>query len=113
MARLQKEPAAPRRRSPPARTPEERENELTNLAVNVAEEQLIARTASSQVITHFLKLATVREQLEREKLQRENALLTAKAEALATQGRIEEMYKDAIHAIRKYQGHAEEEDYDD
>ena len=43
----------------PALSPEARENQLIDLAVNLAEQQLLDGTASSQVITHFLKLGHV------------------------------------------------------
>ena len=98
----------------PAISPEARENQLISLAVEVAEEQLRNRTASSQVITHFLKLATVKEQLEREKLEKENKLLDAKTGALESAGRVEELYKNALEAFRSYGGYGggvDDEDY--
>lgn len=68
-------------------------------------------TASSQVITHFLKLATGREQLEREKLQSENSLLKAKIEALASAARVEELYAKALTAMRTYAGQPTDDDF--
>ena len=65
----------------PADSPEARENQLIAAAVNLAEKQLIEGTASPSVITHYLKMASRKEQLEREKLERENEVLRAKAEA--------------------------------
>lgn len=100
----------------PALTPEARENQMISLAVDLAEKQLKEGTASSQVITHFLKLATVREKLERERLIKENKLLEAKTESIERSDRIESMYKDAIAAMRRYGGHGdseEDEEYDD
>lgn len=96
----------------PALTPEARENQLVSLAVDLAERQLLEGTASSQVITHYLKLGSTREKAEREKLQRENELLAAKAEALKSAQRVEELYAKAISAMRKYsgQGGADEDD---
>lgn len=88
----------------PALTPEARENQLVSLAVDLAEKQLLEGTASSQVITHYLKLGSTREKAEREKLQRENELLAAKAEALKSAQRVEELYTEAIRAMRKYSG---------
>lgn len=93
------------KRRPPARTPEARENEMISLAVEVAEKQLRQGTASAQVISHFLKLGSSREKLEQERLAKENELLTAKAEALASQARVEELYKQALGAMRTYAGH--------
>ena len=85
-----KEPAEevhqPRRRR--ATTPEARENQLVSLAVDLAEKQLREGTASSQVISHYLKLGTSREQLEQERLRRENKLLEARVEAIESQKRV-------------------------
>lgn len=91
-------------REQPAMTPEARENQLIALAYNRAEEQLVAGTASSQVITHFLKLGTMKAQLEKEKLEQENSLLRAKTEALESQKASEELYKKALDAMRVYSG---------
>ncbi len=90
--------------SRPATSPEARENQLISLAVDLAEKQIRAGTASSQVISHFLKLATSREQLEQDRLRGENALLEAKIESLASQKRVEELYQNALNAMRSYAG---------
>lgn len=96
--------------SPPAFTPEARENQLIALATNLAEKQLREGTASSQVITHYLKLATTKEKLEKEKLEAENKLLKAKTESLESSKRIEELYAQAIKAMRTYSGSDTEEE---
>lgn len=95
----------------PALTPEARENQMVSLAVDLAEKQLIEGTASSQVITHYLKLGTMKhkaemEKLEREKekLERENELLKAKTECLQSAKRVEELYEDALKAMKSYSG---------
>ena len=95
-------------RSHPAATPEERENQLISLAFDRAEQQLRDGTASSQVITHFLKLGTVKAEYEVEKLKKENALLEAKTSAIESQENIERLYADAIDAMKKYRGNSEE-----
>lgn len=95
----------------PALTPEARENQMIALAIDLAEQQLIDGTASSQVITHFLKLATVKEKLNNEKLEEENKLLRAKTEAIKAQQNTQEMYLAAIEAMKMYTGNAEK--YDD
>lgn len=89
---------------PPATTPEGRENQLIAAAVDLAEKQILDGTASAQVISHFLKLGSPREVLERERLANENALLKAKVETLQQQGRMEELYTNAINAMRTYSG---------
>ena len=66
-------------------------------------------TASSQVITHYLKLGTERERLEREKLAKENELLIAKTEATKSAQRIEELYSNALEAMRRYSGRGDED----
>ena len=99
----------PGRNSRPALTPEARENQMVALAVNLAEQQLRDGTASSQVITHYLKLGTMKEKLEREKLEKENELLRAKTEAIQSAKRIEELYADAIKAMQRYQGRTEDD----
>lgn len=96
--------ASETRRPRPALTPEARENQLIALAIDRAEQQLLDGTASSQVITHYLKLGSTKERLEREKLERENELLRAKAESIQSAQRIEELYKNALDAMRSYRG---------
>ena len=86
----------------PATTPEARENQLISLAVDLAEQQLRDGSASSQVITHFLKLGSTREQAELEKLKRENALLKAKTDMIESTARTEELYTKALSAMKSY-----------
>ena len=95
------------RRHRPALTPEGRENQLISLAEDLAEKQLREGTASSQVITHYLKLGTVREKYELEKLKRENALLEAKKEVMESSKKVEELYANAIRAFQSYNGQEE------
>lgn len=91
-------------RHAPARTPEGRENQLISLAIDLAEKQLQEGTASSQVITHFLRLGTERERLEREKLEQENLLINEKINAIRAAERVEELYTNAIAAMKSYGG---------
>lgn len=93
----------------PALTPEARENQMISLAVDLAEKQLMEGTASSQVITHYLKLGSTKERLEKEKLEEENKLLKAKTEALQSAKRVEELYADAISAMKRYSGNGGED----
>ena len=92
-----------------ALTPEARENQLIYLATELAEKQLRDGTASSQVITHYLKLGSSKEKLEQEILKENKKLLTAKTEAIQSAKRIEELYTQAITAMRTYGGHGEED----
>ena len=95
----------------PALTPEARENQMISLAVDLAERQLQEGTASSQVITHYLKLGSMRERLEREKLEEENKLLKAKTAQIQSMKRVEELYEEAIKAMRNYSGQGEQDEY--
>lgn len=104
---------AEKRRRRPATTPEGRENQNISLAVDLAERQLMEGTASAQVITHYLKMSSTREALEQERLQRENLLLAAKVDQMASMQRIEELYESALNAMSAYTGNEAVEEFDD
>lgn len=106
-------PSDAKRRMRPALTPEARENQMISLAVDLAEQQLVDGTASAQVITHYLKLGTMKEKLEREKLQKENELLVAKAKALESTERIEKLYEEAMNAFKSHGSVGDYEEMDD
>lgn len=93
----------------PAFTTEARENQLISLAVDLAEQQLRDGTASSQVITHYLKLGTRKERLEQEILEKQSELITAKTKAYQSSEELKALYKDALDAMRMYAGNEEEE----
>ncbi|MET0463494.1 MAG: hypothetical protein ABW007_10075 [Chitinophagaceae bacterium] len=82
------------------------------MAIDLAEKQLAEGTASAQVITHYLKLGSTRERLEQERLYRENELLGARVETLASAKKVEELYAAALDAMRQYAGR-EVSDMDD
>ena len=94
----------------PATTPEERENQLIELAYDLVEERLRDGTATSQETTHFLKAGSMKTQYEIEKLRKENSLLVAKVTNLESQRRIEDLYEEAIKAMRVYSGHGDDEE---
>ena len=94
----------------PALTPEARENQMIALAVDLVEQRLLDGTASSQETTHFLKLGSMKNRLEMEKLQEENRLLKARTEALQSAKRVEERYSEAIKAMRRYSGQGSDDD---
>ena len=93
-----------KKRSRVPMTPEDREQYLINLLLDAAEKQLREGTASSQVITHFLKLGSSREQLEQDKLREETKQTKAKIDSLEAAANSEERYAEAIEAMRRYQG---------
>lgn len=97
----------------PALTPEARENQLISLAVDLAEKQLMEGTASSQVITHYLKLGSTKERIEREILEKQKELIQAKTENLQSAKKIEELYTNALNAMKNYSGQQTEEDEED
>lgn len=101
------------RKRKPGVTPEAREQQMINLAIQRAEQQLIDGTASSQVITHYLKLGSTKERLEKEILAKQKELIDAKTESLKAAKRLDAIYADAIAAMRRYSGHDDEEDYED
>lgn len=111
MAKIKVDTKQDKKKIRPALTPEARENQLVYLATELAEQQLRDGTASSQVITHFLKLGSSKEKIEHEILVKQKELITAKTEALQSSKRIEELYANAISAMKSYSGMGES--YDD
>lgn len=112
MPRKQVEHKPPNKKRRPATTPEARENQLISLAVDLAEQQLSAGTASSQVITHYLKLGSTKEKIEQEILKSQKELIQAKTESIQSAKRVEELYKEALNAMRAYSGQ-QKDDYDE
>lgn len=110
MAKTKKTSPNPSRKIRPALTPEARENQLISLAVDLVEQRLIDGTASSQETTHFLKLGSIKNRLEMEKLEEENRLLKAKTESIQSQKRVEELYAEALNAMRSYAGQVGDND---
>ena len=94
----------------PALTPEAMENQMISLAVDLAEKQLQEGTASSQVITHYLKLGSMRERLEREKLAEENKLLRAKTKSIEEAADMKDLYVNAIKAMARYSGNGDDDE---
>ena len=93
----------------PALAPEARENQLISFAVDLAEKQLLDGTASSQVITHYLKLGSTKERIEKEILEKQKELIEAKTQSLQSAKRIEELYIHALDAMRNYSGQGGDE----
>ena len=89
----------------PAMSAEAVENRLINKAYKAVERRIEDGTATAAELTHFLRLGSAKEQLELEKLKKENELLKAKTESLRSQEEVKEMYANAIKAFGKYSGH--------
>lgn len=98
-----------KRRQAPAMTAEAREKQMISLAIDLAEKQLAEGTASSQVITHYLKLGSSKESLEKDKLKTENELLKVKTDAIKSAKSVEKLYTEALDAMRNYSGYSNEE----
>lgn len=107
--KVTKSSEAPKRMRP-ALSPEARENQLVSLAVNLAEKQLAEGTASSQVITHYLKMGSTKERIEKEILEKQKELIEAKTQSLQSAKKIEELYTSALAAMRNYSGQGSEDD---
>jgi len=100
------------KRRPPAKTPEAREDQLVALAINLAEQQLSEGTASSQVMTHFLKLGSTKDRIEKELLEEKKKVLKAKVEAMESAKRVEQLYTKALDAMKDYSGKGDDDSYD-
>lgn len=96
------------KKRPPSTTPEGRENQLIALAYDEAEKQMLAGTAPSQIISHFLKLGSTKDRLEKEILEQQKELMKAKTDAIKASERMEDLYKDAIKAMNSYKGNSDE-----
>ena len=92
-----------------ALTPEAQEARLIGLAMDRAEELLLSGNAPSQIITHYLKLGSMRERKENERLTKEIELMQAKIDALESSQRMEELYSKAIEAMQIYKGQTNDE----
>lgn len=104
----EKDHVAPRRQ--PANTPEDREQQMISYADALAEKQLRQGTASSQVITHYLKLGTGRERLEQEKIANENLRLRAQVAQMESQTRAEDLMAELLGQMKLYMGVDEDDD---
>jgi len=93
----------------PGITPEARELQMISYAVDLAEQQLLDGTASSQVITHYLKLGSSKEKLEKEIAIEQKKLLVAKTESIQSAKSSEELFTKAIAAMKTYSGHGEDD----
>ena len=103
--------SASSKRGRPALNPEARENQLIALATDLVEQRLRDGTASSQETVHFLRLGTTKAQLEKKILENQSELISAKTEALQSAKRIEELYTNALNAMRNYGGQGDPDEY--
>ena len=99
------------RKMRPALSPEARENQMISLAMDLAEQQLRDGTASSQLITEFVKRGSTKSRIEQEILEEQKELIEAKTQSLKSAQRIEELYANALNAMRNYSGQGDSDDY--
>jgi hypothetical protein len=95
----------------PGLTPEAEENQIIAMAYQEVKRRIADGTASSQELTHFLKMGSVKARLENERLIEENKLLRAKTKALESAEDMKELYAEAIRAMATYQGHGDPDEY--
>lgn len=98
-------PSGQGKRIRPALSPEARENQLISLAVDLVEKRLSEGTASAQETVHFLRLGSIKARAELEILEQQRELMAAKTEAIRSAKRVEELYENALVAMREYSGY--------
>ena len=98
------------RKMRPALSPEAEENQMISLAMDLAKQQLQDGTASSQLITEFVKRGSTKARIEQEMLEKQKELVEAKTQSLQSAQRIEELYENALDAMRNYSGQNNSED---
>ena len=98
--------------SSPSMSPEAVENRLINKAYKAVEKRIDSGEATAAELVHFLRQGSIREQLELEKMKKENELLKAKTESIASQKEVKELYSQAINAFRRYSGIPDMDDED-
>lgn len=111
MAKVKSTTEKPKRKIRPALTPEARESQLISLAYDLVEQRLLDGTASSQETTHFLKMGSEKARVELEKLRLESELAKAKTDSIQSQKRVEELYSEALNAMRNYAGYGDRNEY--
>lgn len=101
------------KKDPPALTPEAKESRIVAKAMDMAEEMIDNRTASSQILVHFLKLGTVRAELELEELRHKTALTKAKTDEIESNKQNKQFYEEVMKHMKMYTGVDEDDDYDE
>lgn len=85
-------------------TPEARENQMISLAMDLAEQRLRDGTASAQEVVHFLKLGASTTKYEKQLDEAQVRLAETKIKAYEQSQKVEELYANAISAMRLYSG---------
>lgn len=107
MARLVKPGETPNLKRPAAITPEQRNTQLIAMSYDAAEDMIRSGKATSQVIIHFLKQGTARDELEKTKLELEGQLLRARTDQVAASEDVRELMTEVISAMKEYKGESQ------
>lgn len=105
-------PITPSKKGRPALTPEARENQMVSYAFDLVEQRLLDGTASSQETTHFLKAGSTKAAAEKKLLEMQIELAKVKAESIRREEHREELFKEAIEAMKMYSGNGKREEHD-
>lgn len=92
----------------PSRSEEEEVKYAGNLAMSLAIKWMQEGNAPAQIVTHFLKVNSPKEQAELEKTNREIELLKAKKKAIELAEEQDKKYEEVIRAISAYAGKDQE-----
>lgn len=92
----------------PPRSEEEEIKLAGGLAMDLALKWMREGTAPAQIVTHFLKVNSPKEQAEVEKINREIELLQAKKKAIELSEEQDKKYQEVIRAISAYAGKDQE-----
>lgn len=96
--------AEPELKPIPPRSEEEEEKEACGYAMDLAKQWLKEGTAPAQIVLHFLKIQSQREQAELAKTQKEIELLEVKKKVIISEEEQEKKYQEVIKAISAYNG---------
>lgn len=83
---------------------------MVNLAYSAVQKRIEDGTASAMELVHFLKIGTTEHELQMRLLEAENELRAAKKAELESRQNVEELYKNALAAMRSYRGAPEDDD---
>lgn len=112
MAKVKKHDSQNEIKLRPALSPEAEENQIIALATDEARKRIQNGTASNQLLIHYLRLGNPKERIERAILEKQKELIEAKTESIRSEKRREELFTEAINAMRRYSGNGEsDEDY--
>lgn len=90
-------------RTPP-KTAQAREDQLIAMAYDRVEDRIRNNQATGPELVHFLKLGSSKGKLEKDILEQEKELVSAKTQSLRSQQSTEELYNKVLEAMKSYSG---------